>query len=710
MNSLRKTFFHSFVLAGLALSPLYGVLSEAPNFFLVHNSGPNDFVMLIAMVSFVFPLVIASGVTLTLKMFSRQKVLGARVFIALLAALVLFPFVKNMMGENVLGTFIVAALLGMAFSFVYGKFLGPKLFLNYISPAILVLPALFLFEPKIFVLAVPEISEADYPVVSIPSDTPVVFILFDEFPLSSILNEDLMIDKQAFPNFERLASKSHWFRNASTNYAYTGHAIRSVFTGARQGNARIGTYKYYPNNLFTLLGHDYQVEAHESALRLCPPHICIDEQEAKGLEKITMFWKDVGAVYLNLILPQARRFGVPGVSQGYKNFWSRKVGEDTVPGAQIDLVRKEFKIPIFDPGFEAREIEGREDIFENFLNGFSSTPKKKFYFLHILFPHQPYRFLSSGQKYDLAGEFDSLGLDEKKAKGGMWGKEEWLINIQYQKLMNQVGYTDSLLGKLLDRLEGSDLLNKALFILAADHGVNIRAGGFRREPRGESVSDIASLPLFIKLPDQNKRVVSDLPATLLDILPTLADVLDVKVPWAIAGHSLFEFPSREQGRVIYDYELEAYPIPENVKKPLMAAVKRKRDLFGKFEGWGKFRLQDEKSQFFMDKPVSEFQAQAIESVQVKLDLGSRVEARPGFLPAIVQGRITGIKNRTEWSTLIAVNGVFRAVSPIVKINDYEKILAFLPEVAFKEGGNVVEVYVIRKTWVKGGDIFKPVLN
>ena len=128
MNSFRKIFFHIFVLAGLGLSPLYGVLSKEPNFFLAHNSDPNDFIVLIGVVSFVFPLVIASGVTLFLCFFSSYKVLVVRFFVAFLAALVLLPFVKKLTGESISGSFIVVGFLGVVFSVFYGKLLAPKLF------------------------------------------------------------------------------------------------------------------------------------------------------------------------------------------------------------------------------------------------------------------------------------------------------------------------------------------------------------------------------------------------------------------------------------------------------------------------------------------------------------------------------------------------------------------------------------------------------
>ena len=153
-------------------------------------------------------------------------------------------------------------------------------------------------------------------------------------------------------------------------------------------------------------------------------------------------------------------------------------------------------------------------------------------------------------------------------------------------------------------------------------------------------ADIASVPLFIKLPGQKKGTVSDFPATLEDILPTLADVLDIKIPWKMTGHSLLDLPSGTRERIIHDSEMNAYPVPDDLRENLLIGVKRKQRIFGKFKDWAGFRLRDERSNIFMDKSVTEFSVQAMESVQIKLDLGPRIETKPGFLPAIVQGRVT----------------------------------------------------------------------
>jgi hypothetical protein len=365
---------------------------------------------------------------------------------------------------------------------------------------------------------------------------------------------------------------------------------------------------------------------------------------------------------------------------------------------------------LFEPGFDKKLYEERDGLFQKFHEKAGSVSGKKLYFLHMLFPHRPYRYLPSGLKYDHDGKYDMLGLTEKSPREAVWGEDDWLVKIQNQKFLSQVAYTDYMIGKLLDQFEENNALNPTLFIVAADHGVNLKKGGFRRKLMTESIGDIAPVPLFIKLPGQQRGVVSDLPATLLDVLPTVADILNINVPWKMSGRSLFKLPFEERQRVIHDLHKQTYTVPNDLRDELLAGVKRKHDFFGDFKGWDKFRLQSEASQGFMDRPVSKFLIQAMDRVTLKLDSGSRVEKKPGFLPAIVQGQITGIENREEWMSLVSVNGVFRAVSPVIKISGEDKIFAFLPEIAFKEGSNDVEVFLARKPYMKGGEIFKPKLN
>ncbi len=702
--------FHFFVLSGLALSPLYGVLSKEPSFFWVHNLEPLGFLLLICFLSIVFPLIIAIASTFFVNGFPKFREVLQNVILSFLMVLVSLPYIKRILDDSLLGPILIAVFIGIVFSYCYKKYAGPGLFLSYISPSILIFPVLFVFVPQIFVLIFPKNVEVNYPKVSIPSNTPVIFILFDEFPLSSLLNKELLIDEVAFPNFKKLADNSHWFRNTSANYAWTGHAVMSALTGVAQKNSLLGTYRNFPNNLFTLMGHEYQVKGYESALRLCPPHICENQQVGKDWDETKIFWMDIVAIYLNLILPQANKFGVPDISQSYKDFWSENKGEVGGSKKTKVFVKKEFNIPMFESEFGTEVMAGREELMVEFLEGIKSEPKKAFNFLHILLPHMPYRFLSSGKQYDLSGEYDLIGLDQKASKGGTWENSEWLTRIQYQKFLNQVAYTDRLLGNIIGRLEELGIFDSSLFILSADHGVHIKEKGLRRKVNYENLGDIAPIPLFIKLPHQKKGEINDIPATSGDIVPTLADFLKIKVPWEMVGHSLFKESIGERKRYIQDFEINSYKVPKDLKPHLFAAVERKQQLFGEFQGWDSFRLQGITSGELLDQPVSKFQIQPFEEVQVHMKTESQIQTRPGYLPAIVQGQITGLDSKEDWRALIAVNGIFQAESPVMERENKKNILGFLPEQAFKDGDNKIEVYLLKKPFAKPFKVFKPRLS
>jgi hypothetical protein len=60
---------------------------------------------------------------------------------------------------------------------------------------------------------------------------PVVMIVFDEFPVASLMDVDGNIDGALFPNFRRLQQDSIWFRNATAVATFTEYAVPALLTG-----------------------------------------------------------------------------------------------------------------------------------------------------------------------------------------------------------------------------------------------------------------------------------------------------------------------------------------------------------------------------------------------------------------------------------------------------------------------------------------------
>ena len=118
----------------------------------------------------------------------------------------------------------------------------------------------------------------------------------------------------------------------------------------------------------------------------------------------------------------------------------------------------------------------------------------------------------------------------------MDGDPELAIQAQQRHLL-QVGYTDLALGRILDKLHETGSTT-VVVVVVADHGVSFRPHGERRRVEEGNMEEIAFVPLFVKPPARRTAPPVDDHARTTDILPTIADILGVEVPWKTDGRSL----------------------------------------------------------------------------------------------------------------------------------------------------------------------------
>ena len=138
------------------------------------------------------------------------------------------------------------------------------------------------------------------------------------------------------------------------------------------------------------------------------------------------------------------------------------------------------------------------------------------------------------------------------ARAPAGGDDVWLVDQAYQQHLTQVGYVDGVIGELIARLEEAGLYDDTMIIVLADHGITVRPGiPHRRVVTEETVGDIAAIPLFIKRPHQEQGGIDDYRAETVDVLPTIADVLGIDLPWTTDGTSLFgdDRPERVESRI-----------------------------------------------------------------------------------------------------------------------------------------------------------------
>jgi hypothetical protein len=107
--------------------------------------------------------------------------------------------------------------------------------------------------------------------------------------------------------------------------------------------------------------------------------------------------------------------------------------------------------------------------------------------------------------------------------------------VSQQRQILQLQYTDALVGRIVDRLEKEGLYDSSLLVVVADHGQAFDPGHHVRWVDDENIDDVAYSPLILKAPHQRQGVVDDSNVTSLDVLPTLAGLLGIDVPWDTDG-------------------------------------------------------------------------------------------------------------------------------------------------------------------------------
>jgi hypothetical protein len=143
-----------------------------------------------------------------------------------------------------------------------------------------------------------------------------------------------------------------------------------------------------------------------------------------------------------------------------------------------------------------------------------------------MLPHQPWRYLGAGKDHGFKHpsiKFLSF-IPQDPRKVGL-GRELHLLNLQT---------TDWFLGEVMNKLQAMGAYDNSLIVVTADHGV---AFPYRRDTLQNDYESIMWTPLFIKAPAQTIGRIDDHPMLSIDVLPTIADILGVKIPWKIDGRS-----------------------------------------------------------------------------------------------------------------------------------------------------------------------------
>ena len=103
----------------------------------------------------------------------------------------------------------------------------------------------------------------------------IVMVVFDELPLTSLMEPGGGIDASRYPAFARLARDGTWYRGATAVHDSTALAVPAMLDGKYPRPGLESDVYSHPANLFTLLAPHYELHVSEEATGLCPTSMCV---------------------------------------------------------------------------------------------------------------------------------------------------------------------------------------------------------------------------------------------------------------------------------------------------------------------------------------------------------------------------------------------------------------------------------------------------
>jgi Sulfatase len=342
----------------------------------------------------------------------------------------------------------------------------------------------------------------------------IVMVIFDEMPLTSLLDGNGRIDEELFPNFARLARESTWYRNTSTIANSTRRAVTTILKGSFVTEGTYPTVRDHPRNMFTLLDPVYDINAHETLTLLSPvkPRDGLPSGPRSLLRETARLWWG----YTNVRRRASRWFG------------DQYLFADTMA------------------------------LCDNFIESLEPSSRPRFDFFHALMPHRPWHYAGTGQDFgDSTSGWTGAGWDERPAH-----------DAAYQRLTVQVQATDVVLGRIIARLEALGVYEECTLAITSDHGLSVSEAGVR-SPTPETYPDVLWVPFFVKAPGSNAGVVDDTRLRSIAVMPIVLAAAGITVPWENDG---------EPGRELADeVGLMAFFTDERTPEAMRTALRKPFD-------------------------------------------------------------------------------------------------------------------------------------
>lgn len=481
--------------------PIFSVINANPDFLPIRGFDVLQLVTLTALLGYLIPTTFSLTIPYLLRTLPPQinRYTESIVMLALL-----FPFSLTAVNALPNQNTILLILESMVFAIILTTLLSIRnasntTFTNFAFFCCLILPIYFIAITADWSNDVAA-AEVDLGQIA-DQNTPIIVLVFDELPLSTLINPNMEVDQNSFPNFHAFSQHATWFKRATTVADYTHISIPSILSGVYahttvkdMENPQVfddwlnkPSARHYPVNAFTILEKTREINAFEHSTSICPRSIC---PQQKGN---TLNWRnftyDLGIVYLHGLLPSALTQNLPKVDRSWSDFAQKTVAE----------------------------YEKNSKRFDDFTTSLANINENSFSFHHSSFPHEPWNYTALGQRY--------ANTSYNDRDGDIWSPIEVITEVGFIRHFLQSQYADLLLGRFINQLYKADLYDKAYIVITSDHGASFIPGENFRAVNKNNMYGVLPVPLFVKEPYQKIGALSKRAVHTMDILPSIVDFL-----------------------------------------------------------------------------------------------------------------------------------------------------------------------------------------
>ena len=361
----------------------------------------------------------------------------------------------------------------------------------------------------------------------------------DKFNILFIVADDLNCDLGTYgndlvhsPNIDSLASKGFQFDNAHCQYPHCGPSRASMMTGMYSDQTKINQ-----NNIY---------------LRSTVPDVITLSQRFKqqGYHAIR-----IGKIFH---LDNPGTIGTSGIDDIYS--WSHTInpyGRDKIDEHLIkSLAPRRYGGTLSwlkADGYDREQTDGiaADEAIEQ-IEKLSKSGDNFFLALGFVRPHLPFVAPSKYFDYydiddinipkledDYLSSLPLPAIQSIRSRDLQLNLQDSISKEIKQAYLATVSFVDSQVGRVLNKLEETGLDKNTIVVFTSDHGFHLGDHGhWQKQTLFETSTRV---PLIFYVPNSlGSNISTNIPVELIDIYPTLLDLVDISAPKYLSGNSLKE--------------------------------------------------------------------------------------------------------------------------------------------------------------------------